>query len=186
VSHVVALHEDGFEDLQPVARIPGLLVEPVRLFRVPGTFPRVYAVGGARVADGREGLRVLTAADFDPRREVLLSGGEPSAPPPSFAAQVRTLEWRPDRIRLEAALGQPGYLVLAEGYDPGWSARLDGRAVPVLRANLALRAVATPAGTHLIELVYRPLPLAVGLGISAAALLVGAGFGVRWARARAA
>ncbi|HEV7499615.1 MAG TPA: hypothetical protein VGQ33_06395, partial [Vicinamibacteria bacterium] len=56
VRDVVALHGEGFEDLQEVARLPGLFLEPIRIFRVPRPLPRTYVVGGARVADGSAAL----------------------------------------------------------------------------------------------------------------------------------
>jgi membrane protein YfhO len=169
VSHVVALHDDGFEALTPVARLPGLLVEDVRVFRVPDSFPRVYAVGYARVADGREALRILGDPEFDPAREVILPTGTSAAAAAPFSGAARVVEWRPDRIRLESRFEQPGYLVLAESYDPGWHARVDGTSVPVLRANIGLRAVHVPAGTHAIDLFYRPIALTVGVALSALA-----------------
>ena len=174
VSHVVALHDQGFQDLVPLARIPGLLIEPVRLFGVPDPLPRVHAVGGARIGDGREGLRILTDPGFDPAREVLLAAGQPSQAAPGFQGEARIADWRPDRLRVEGRLDHAGYIVLAEGYDPGWSARVDGQAAPVLRANMGLRAVPVPAGAHVIDLVYRPLSVTVGLALSAISLLLAA------------
>jgi uncharacterized membrane protein YfhO len=53
----------------------------------------------------------------------------------------------------------------------------------VLRANVAFRAVAVPAGRHLVELVYRPRPLLAGVSISAFTL---AGVLLVWVRSRAA
>ena len=174
VSHVVALHDQGFAALVPLARIPGLLIEPVRLFGVPDPLPRAYAVGGARIGDGREGLRILADPGFDPAREVLLAAGRPSEAAPGFHGEARIAEWRPDRLRVESRLDHAGYVVLAEGYDPGWSARVDGQRAPVLRANVGLRAVPVPAGAHVVDLVYRPLSVTAGLALSAVSLLLAA------------
>jgi hypothetical protein len=171
VSHVVALHDQGFEDLTPVAHVPSLLVEPVRLFRVPDPFPRVYAVGGARVGDGREGLRIFGDPAFDPAREVLLASGEPRAVPAQFHGEAKILEWRPDRVRVESRLDGPGYVVFADAFEAGWRGQVDGQPVPVERANIGLRAIAAPAGVHTIDLAYRPLSVTVGLGLSALSLL---------------
>jgi hypothetical protein len=186
VSHVVALHDHGFQDLVPLARFPGLLVEPVRLFAVPDPLPRAYLVGGARVADGREALRILTDAAFDPAREVVLAAGQPSEAPPGFHGEARITDWRPDRLRVESRGNRAGYLVLAEGYDPGWRARVDGQAAPVLRANMGLRAVAVPAGPHVVDLAYRPLSILAGLALSAFSLLAAALTVSRTREARAA
>jgi len=66
-----------------------------------------------------------------------------------------------------------------DAYDPGWRATLDGGAAPLLRANVAFRAVPVPAGRHEVELRYRPRSLILGLlvtavtGLSALAFAVG-------------
>ena len=69
----------------------------------------------------------------------------------------------------------PGFVVLVDTWDPGWQATVDGEPATVLRANLALRAVAVPAGEHLVEMRYRPRSVLVGAGFSgvATALLLG-------------
>lgn len=171
VSHAVTLHADGFEDLAPVRAWETLLTDPVRVFRVPDPLPRARVAGGARVADGIEGLEVLVDPGFDPSREVLLPSGSGSPPPPAAPGTTRIVEERSDRIALEADLREPAYVFLADAFDPGWRATLDGAPVPVLRANLAFRAVRVPAGRHRIEMVYRPRALLAGLALSATALL---------------
>jgi uncharacterized membrane protein YfhO len=62
-------------------------------------------------------------------------------------------------------------VVLADSYDPGWKATLDGASVPVLRANVGFRAVQAPAGEHRIEYVYRPRSVIMGSVISVASVL---------------
>jgi uncharacterized membrane protein YfhO len=64
--------------------------------------------------------------------------------------------------------------VLADAYDPGWRASVDGERAALLRANVAFRAVAVPQGRHVVELVYRPRAVVLGLGESLAALVVAA------------
>jgi hypothetical protein len=179
VSHVVSLHADSFTDLRRVGQWEGLYREPVRLFAVPEPLPRTYAVGAARVVDGRDALELFVHGDWSPGREVLLPSGAPIAAPYGFTGTSRVVAERPDRVRLEATLSAPGYVVLLDGFAPGWRARVDGEPVAVARANLAFRAVAVPAGTHTIELTYRPAALLVGLGLSVLALAGAAAAGLR-------
>jgi hypothetical protein len=181
VTHVVALHGGGLEDLEPAGTFEGPFPEPIRLFRVPDPLPRTFAVGTTRVADGAAALDALTDATFDPRRMVVLDSGAPREAGPAFAGQSRVVERRPDRVRLEARLGADGYVVLLDGYDRGWAATVDGRPAPVLRADYAFRAVAVPGGLHQVELVYRPSRLVWGAALSALALALGAAL---WAAAR--
>ena len=75
------------------------------------------------------------------------------------------------RVQLEAELNADGYVVLVNGHDPGWRARLDGRPAPLLRANVAFRAVAVPAGRHAVEMVYRPTAALTGLALSGLTLV---------------
>jgi hypothetical protein len=175
VTHVIALHRVAADRLRPVAELPSLFPDPVRVEAVPDPLPRAYAVGGARVADGIHGLVALVDAAFDPRREIVLPEGRPVAGPEGFRGQVHIVRESATRVLLEADLAADGYVVLVDGHDPGWRARVDGRPVPLLRANVAFRAVAVPAGRHAVEMAYRPTAALTGLvmsGITCAALVV--------------
>jgi hypothetical protein len=172
VRDVVALHGEGFEDLQEVARLPGLFVEPLRILRVPRPLPRTYVVGGARIADEAPSLRLIEDPSFDPTREIILPEGAPIPAPPAAVGTSRIVEWKPDRIRIEADLASPGFVVLVDTFDPSWRATVDGVPAAILRANVAFRAVHLPAGKHRIEMVCRPRSLVLGLTLSALTALV--------------
>ena len=175
VTHVVALHRVAGDRLQPVAELPSLFPDLVRVEAVPEPLPRAYAVGGARVADGIHGLMALVDPAFDPRRAIVLPEGRPGAAPDWFRGEVRIVRESASRVLLDADLAADGYVVLVDGYDPGWKARVDGRPVPLLRANVAFRAVAVPVGRHAVEMAYRPAAALAGLavsGITCAALVV--------------
>jgi hypothetical protein len=174
VDHVVALHEAGLEGLQPVAAVAGPFANPIRVFRVPDPLPRAYAVSGVRIADGLQTYRTLADPAFDPLGEVVLPEGGPERAA-GRAGPTRILELRPDRLVIAADLDQPGHVVVLDTYDPGWKATVDGRAAPVLRANGAFRAIPVHAGSHVVEMVYRPMSIRVGLLASAAAVLLGVG-----------
>jgi hypothetical protein len=171
VTHVIALHRVAGGLLRPVAEVPSLFADPVRVEAVPEPLPRAYAVGGVRVADGIHGLMALIDPGFDPRREIVLPEGRPVAAPPGFRGHAHILRETADSVQLEAELNADGYVVLVNGHDPGWQARLDGRPAPLLRANVAFRAVAVPAGLHTVEMVYRPRAALVGLFVSGITLV---------------
>ena len=88
---------------------------------------------------------------------------------------VEIVDFRPDRVALSAHLKAAGFVVLVDTWDAGWRTTVDGQAAELLRANLAFRAVAVPAGDHRVEMVYRPRSVLLGATLSglAVALLLG-------------
>ena len=67
---------------------------------------------------------------------------------------------------VEASTPRAGVLVLRDSYDPSWTAEVDGVPSRIVRANALYRAVALPAGRHVIRFSYRPRDLGAGLIIS--------------------
>jgi len=128
--------------------------------------PRGFVVGRAHVL--REGETERDAlSQLDPRTEVLLDRDDlPTGPRQTYTAATR-VEDTPNRVAFEVETSAPGYLVLADTWYPGWKATVDGRTVPVLRANIAFRAVALPqAGKHHVVFSYYPVGLNSGLALS--------------------
>jgi len=174
VSHVVALHSRGFEDLELLASVEGLFPEPMRVYRVPEPRPRTYAVSGARVAEGDDAVRTLLDPAFDPAQEVVLSAGPAARVDPSFSGVSRLAARDADHVAVDAELSSRGYVVLVDAWDPAWRATVDGRPAELLRANVAFRALALPAGRHRVEMRYRPVTLPWGLVVTGLAVAAGA------------
>jgi hypothetical protein len=171
VDHVVALHRPGLGALTHVATVAHPIVGDVHVYRVPRPLPPVSAVAGVRVATGLDRYKSLVDPTLDPEATVILAAGEPRRAPDDFQWDVEVTEERPDRLRLRSVTSHPALLLVPEGYDEGWKATVDEEAVPVLRANLAFRAVPVPAGAHDVALVYRPASIPWGLGISGLSVL---------------
>lgn len=89
-----------------------------------------------------------------------------SAGPPETPS-VHIVEDGGTTVTVEAATPEPATLVLRDSYDPSWTAEVDGVPAEIVRANAVYRAVALPAGRHVIRFSYRPRDLRTGLIISA-------------------
>jgi Bacterial membrane protein YfhO len=177
VRHVLTLHEPPLGLLEPVGTVDCLLPAPGRIFRVPEPMPRAHVVGRAWPSDA---LTTLVDPAFDPRREVLLASADtaPLAAAGPFEGAASVVSEATTRVAVRAQASAPGFLVLADAYDPGWIATVDGQPAEVRRANVAFRAVAVPAGTHEVVLRYAPSAVRRGLlvsglsGVLAVALLM--------------
>jgi len=139
--------------------------------------PRAYMVYSSTVVpDGLQAAKdALLAPDHDPRRSVILSGGDSSLSGPDLditSAPVSWLRDSPEDVELSVDAPAPGYLVLSDNFASGWQAKLDGEPAGIQRANATFRAVAVPPGKHTVSFEYRPTLFYVGAGISAIAVLV--------------
>src|SRR5581483_8593943 len=91
---------------------------------------------------------------------------DPSHPLPSDAnvtGTARIVTDRPETVVVEIEAAMPAYLVLADTYDPGWSATVDGQPAPIRPAYLAFRAVYLTQGKHTVIFTYRPAGFVPGL-----------------------
>jgi hypothetical protein len=143
----------------------------LRVYENPHPLPRAFVVYRSEtISDESKSARRL--ASLDPRKLVLLD----RAPDPVPAGDERPftpakLTAERHKLVIEAEASAPGILVVSETWYPGWSATLDGREVPLLRADHALRGVALPAGKHVVEMRFHSRPTQLGLLLSALGLL---------------
>lgn len=157
-------------------------VAQVKVFRLPDALGRAWIVPQGRYTTRDEMLALLTAPDFDPTAEVLLEQQASAFPalPPAPRAQHAAISLQDghNRVTIQVNLENPGYLVLADTWYPGWQATVDGKPAPLMRANYAFRAVWLEAGEHTVEMTYRPRSVLVGGMLSIVALLVQVGYRV--------
>jgi hypothetical protein len=151
------------------------------IYRDAAALPRFFVVPRAvYVRDAAAALATLQRGAVDPARAAVLS---PAPPAPRGALRALQRSWaswlgaaEDNGMSVQANGGKRGgYLVIDDGWFPGWTATVDGRETPVLRADYLLRAVHLPPGRHLVRLVYAPLTYLLGATITlgtALALLV--------------
>jgi hypothetical protein len=158
----------------------------IALWRLPDPKSRAYWVPLAvPAADAEEADRLLDQTDLD--RAVVLTTREKVGPAESQAVwrPAKVLSYEPDRVLIEAAADEPGWLVLSDRWYPGWKAWVDGTPAAIFKANVAVRAVALPPGRHTVEFRFEPLSVKVGAAVSGLAWLGLAGAGlIRWRQRR--
>ena len=79
-------------------------------------------------------------------------------------------QFRPSEIVLQVETPAPAMVAVSQAWYHNWKASVDGRDVPLWRANEAFQAVEAPAGRHQITLAYRDLAFRWGAGLSILAL----------------
>jgi hypothetical protein len=131
--------------------------DKVKVYEVGDPLPRAWLVHSTVTANDDGAIDLLNAADFDPRLSAVLppEAGLPALPPAGVAADpAQVVETGPGRLVLSVSPGQDGLLVISQPFYPGWRARVDGRDVPIYRADYLLQGIAVRAGPHQVELDY--------------------------------
>jgi hypothetical protein len=137
-------------------------------------FPRAFVVPQARpLAERSELLSQFHTTDF--KNCVLVEGPFPERPPSPASGTFEPAaitDYKPNRVCIAAKTTAPGWLVLADVWFPGWTCEVDGKAVPIRRANFLFRTVPIPAGEHTVVFQFAPASYAWGRRLSEAILAI--------------
>jgi hypothetical protein len=126
---------------------------------------RVFDDDSAAAAAVRQGANLDSVVILDTAPSLAIAGGSGTATITRYDAAT---------IEADVNATAPGILLFSEIWYPAWRADVDGMATPVMRADGALRAVAVPAGTHHVRMVYASGTARTGAAIAGGTLLFAA------------
>lgn len=147
-----------------------------KLFRANWFMPKAQLIKKALVIpDYQNHLTMLKNPEFNPCETILLDKNSDkqaftrSKIPDNTIKDdvIDIISYKPNRIELNTASRLSSYLLLSELFYPGWKAYVDGKAIPIMRADYLLRAIPLTPGRHNVIFKFRPLSIAIGLAISA-------------------
>jgi len=129
------------------------------------------------VPDDQVALARLSDPAFDIKQSAIVAVPAPvdTAGVGGAADRVTVVGRRPGWLSLAVETDHDGLLVVSEQAYPGWRAWLDGREVPLIRADVILQSVSIPAGRHHVELLFDPWSVKIGLAITLLTALLGGG-----------
>ncbi len=138
--------------------------------------PRAWFVSQVEAQPIETHLDRLTSPEFATDRRALVDVGGPdtrsdSDEPEGDLGSVLTVDVsQPDERRLTVDAPRGGFLVISERYHAGWRAEVDGREVPLRRANGVLMGVTVPPGARTVTLGFRQPWLRPAVAVSALSL----------------
>lgn len=108
---------------------------------------------------------------FDPANVAIIDESKFKAKSTSYitdsSANLVLTEYKPQYLKYTSTNTHDGLAVFSEIYYPkGWTIKIDGKEVNMLRVNYVLRALEVPAGTHNIEFAFESVSYKKGYTIS--------------------
>lgn len=146
--------------------------------------PRVFVPQHVEfVPDSSARLQKMASGAFNPHIHAYVEAA--LRLPVHCVGSARITRETPTQLVITATMDTPGLVVVADRWDVGWRAAVNGRPAPILRVDHALRGVVVPAGTSTIQYTYAPSSFRVGgMLAGAAALFLVAGLVVSISRRR--
>ena len=170
-----ALGED-LTGLVPLGRVLGTL----SCQRFEGLAPRLREAAVTHVAS----LDPLDSPELEPLAEYTSPALAPASvhvyalrdPLPRLAllgsaGTITPVVERADALTLEVDAASPAQVLVRDGFGAGWTASIDGAPVRIEEHEGRHRRVAVPAGSHRLEMRYRPPGWSASLVVLAAAAL---------------
>jgi hypothetical protein len=132
------------------------------VYKNPNALPRIWTVHQAiRVRDPQDVRAHLQDPAFDLAKKTFGYAAPPSlewCDGDSVKSYSRGINSTTARVEMKCR----GMVVQSENMAPGWVAFVDGKKTPIYEAYGALRGVVVDAGSHKLELRYRPLSVTIG------------------------
>ena len=132
--------------------------------------------------DDNEVLSQIVGEDMDFRKNMILSTSPQKNDPTCTdfgSGEVKITDEFPGYLKIETKLEKNSWIIWSHSWYPGWISVIDGKQENnVERANYLFQAFCVPAGTHSVEIVYRPRSFYAGAGVSLFSLCAAAWFAV--------
>ncbi len=144
----------------------------------PCAYGNAWFVGKLTYVDGAKAemsllkkinRRVEAVADKEFEKELGAAYANAAA---DTTAKITLTAYEPNELTYKLGSQNGGVVVLSEIYYPGWTATLDGKDIPVGRADYVLRALRVPAGQHTLVMKFDPQSLHTTETVAYAALAV--------------
>lgn len=120
------------------------------------------------VQDQEEALSLLNSL---PENTVAIEAGEAGPICNEGAASIELIEEQASTLTLTVHASDPGWLVVADTWYPGWQVTVDNTVTSISPADGLFRAVFVDAGEHQVSFRYQPMSFILGLILSLFACL---------------
>jgi hypothetical protein len=136
----------------------------------PNALGNCWFVKNVQYVNGAvEDMKALS--NFNPAETAIVENAFKSqlngAAPADSAATIKQVAFDNENVKYESNAGAPHVAVFSEIFYKDWKAYIDGKPVPIAKADYVLRALLIPAGKHNIEFKFEPTVYYTGSTLTA-------------------
>ena len=159
------------EHWRPIAVDPAILA-----FENRRVLPRAW-LGSPVASDEIAAVKAIrggllpNGARFEARRDLMTDAGRSDMAPTGTGDRVRVLDDNPERQTFTTSCARACFLVVRDAFDPQWRVAIDGQPGTIVPADVALRGVAVPPGSHRVAFAFVPTSLYAGIALMAIAAI---------------
>lgn len=152
------------------------------VFENQNVLPKAFFVDSViTVQEPRAAFNYLLPGQLDFANTAVVETSESLMTSSDSTSSVVVTRYTGPEISLKVNRSEPGFLVLSETYYPaGWTAKLDGKEIPIYKTNYFLRGLQIPEGEHTLELTFMPDRHVLGVRLAWFALIAQLGIGLFW------
>lgn len=142
------------------------------IFENPNALPRVcFAISFVVASQSQIENIINKNSAFDPRTKIAISS-DLNIKTVTGTGSAEITSYTPNQVKIKTETSHDEILVLADQFDEGWKATIDGADSKISPANLIFRAVKVPAGKHEVIFSYYPSSFDLGLKISSISIIL--------------
>lgn len=142
------------------------------IFENPNALPRVYFATSFFVASPLQIENTMNKdSTFDPRTKIAISS-DLDIKTVTGTGSAEITSYTSNQVKINTKTQAVEILILADKYEDGWNATIDGQPTKISPANLIFRAIKIPVGKHEVIFNYYPTSFDLGLKISSTSILL--------------
>jgi hypothetical protein len=163
----------NIKHVQPIARIRNASNFPFYLYENQNCLPVIrFPKQIITVKSETDALKMMVHPKFDPD-SIIVNGKENSIRKILCEnSQVQVRKKRFNSTSLSVSASCDTYLAFSQPFNSGWKVYLDGKRVPLIKANYAFSAVMISRGEHVVEKKFLPDSVILGAIITILATLM--------------
>lgn len=152
VKYILTLEDLRRDDVELVYREGN-----TRIYWYNKALPRIYPVETiVQARSKQEVIQVLYDPSFRAATTAVVEQPvDMLSTPMGIEEGIEILAYDSSRIRVGTRFLNNRFVVIANMYDPGWRATIDGKPTPIYRTNYVFQGVVVSGGNHTLELSYR-------------------------------